>query len=171
MASKKQGKNANYQTAKTQEKMIREAQKEEARAKHRLGAVKTKLRMKTTQLICLIIAVLLVLSSGGTAVYALITSSASSKTAADYTYPPLLLYDGTYYMATSEQVYETLEGESITAVVTGDQNTYPVSDGSCNFGKKSVPFLLVDGTVYCCIDDGSYLKFTEFSSSADDTEE
>ena len=127
--------------------------------------------MKTTQIVCLIMVVLLLLSSGATVIYA-IDSQSSARTAAEYLYPPLYLYDGTYYMVTSEQLYETPEGESaenLTALVSGDQNTFPVSEGSCNFGRKTVPFLLVDGTMYCCLDDGSYLQCTEFSSASSDS--
>lgn len=170
----KQGKNSNYQTEKKLAEK-RQAEQKEAQRKeqvfenHKLtGQAKKKLRMKTTQIVCLVLVALLLLSSGATAIYALVSRS-STKTAADYTYPPLYLYDGTYYMVTAEQLYETPEGESsenLTAVVTGDQDTVPVSNGSCNFGKKTVPFLLVDGTVYCCLDDGSYLKCIEFSSES-----
>lgn len=174
--AKKQGKNANYQTdKKLAEKRLAEQKealkKEQVFEGHKLtGTAKKKIKMKTTQIICLVMVVLLLLSSGATVIYA-IASQSSAKSAAEYLYPPLFLYDGTYYMVTSEQLYETPEGESaenLTALVSGDQNTFPVSEGSCNFGRKTVPFLLVDGVMYCCLDDGSYLKCTEFSSVSSD---
>ncbi len=170
----KQGKNSNYQTDKKLAQKRQAEQQESQRREqvfenHKLTRqAKKKLKMKTTQIVCLVLVVLLLLSSGATAIYA-IASRSGTKTAADYAYPPLFLYDGTYYMVTAEQLYETPEGESsenLTATVTGSQDTVPTLEGSCNFGNKTVPFLRVDGTIYCCINDGSYLKCVEFSSSA-----
>lgn len=156
-------KNSNYQTEKKCAEK-RQAEQKEAQRKeqvfenHKLtGRAKKKLRMKTTQIVCLVLVALLLLSSGATAIYA-IASRSNTKTAADYTYPPLYLYDGTYYMVTSEQLYETPEGESsenLSAITTGNQNT--------------VPFLRVDGTIYCCLDDGSYLKCMEFFSESSES--
>lgn len=170
-------KNSNYQTEKKRAEK-RQAEQKEAQRKeqvfenHKLtGRAKKKLRMKTTQIVCLVLVALLLLSSGATAIYA-IASRSNTKTAADYTYPPLYLYDGTYYMVTSEQLYETPEGESsenLSAITTGNQNTVPTSNGSCNFGNGSVPFLRVDGTIYCCLDDGSYLKCMEFFSESSES--
>ena len=49
---------------------------------------------------------------------------------------------------------------------TGDQDTFPVSEGSCNFGGGTVPFLWVDGTIYCCTEEGVYLTCTPFQTDS-----
>ena len=70
-------------------------------------------------------------------------------------------------MVTSEQLTEKPEGESseeLTAVTTGDQNTFPIADGSCNFGGKTVPFLMVDGVMYCCTEERIYLRCSVFDT-------
>ncbi len=171
--AKNKGKNSNYQTEtrRATELLARhQQQKEEQRRKklpHRLSKnEKKKLKFKTTQVICIVLVVLLVLTSGATAVVSILFSE-KQMTAADYLYPPLFLYDGTYYMVTSEQLSEKPEGDSteeLTAVTTGNQNTFPIVDGSCNFGGNTVPFLLVDGVMYCCTEEGIYLKCSVFDT-------
>ena len=170
--AKNKGKNSNYQT-ETRRAAQLIAKHEEAQRKefnllpHRLTQTeKKKLKLKTTQIICIILVVLLVLTSGTTAVVSIFFSE-KQMTAADYLYPPLFLYEDVYYMVTSEQLTERPDGESseeLTAVTTGDQNTFPVVDGSCNFGGNTVPFLLVDGVMYCCTEEGIYLKCSVFDT-------
>ena len=94
-------------------------------------------------------------------------SAGGTQSAADVDYPPLFLYEGTYYMVTSEQTTTRPEGGEVielTAETTGDQDTFPVQEGSCNFGGGTVPFLWVDGTIYCCTEEGIYLTCTPFTS-------
>lgn len=178
--AKNKGKNSNYQTEtrRATELIVKheEAQRKEFKLlPHRLTKTeKKKLKLKTTQIICIVLVVLLVLTSGATAVVSIFFSE-KQMTAADYLYPPLFLYEDVYYMVTSEQLTERPEGESsqeLTAVTTGDQNTFPVVDGSCNFGGNTVPFLLVDGVMYCCTEEGIYLKCIVFDTgTSEDTSE
>lgn len=179
--AKNKGKNSNYQTEtrRAAELLDRhQQQKEQQRRKklpHRLTRTEKKnLKFKTTQIICIVLVVLLVLTSGTTAIVSIFFTE-KQMTAADYLYPPLFLYDGTYYMVTSDQLSEKPEGNSsieLTAITTGDQNTFPVADGSCNFGGNTVPFLLVDGVMYCCTEEGIYLKCSVFDTgTSNDTSE
>ncbi len=175
--AKKLKKNSNYQTdarkaAKQQENL--RLQQEQARRKlpHKLNeGEKKQLRTKTVHIICILMVVVLVLTSGLAAVYSL-TASGRQSTAADYAYPPLFVYNGTVYAVTSEAVYEKPEGETveeITGTTTGDQNTFPLAEGSCNFGKRTVPFLRVDGVLYCSTKEGVYLKCAPFRQSETDS--
>ena len=134
---------------------------------------KHTLRLKARQIICIVLVALLVLTSGTTAVIGLL-SAGGTQSAADVDYPPLFLYEGTYYMVTSEQTTTRPEGGEIielTAETTGDQDTFPVQEGSCNFGGGTVPFLWVDGTIYCCTEEGIYLTCTPFTSIGEEDEE
>lgn len=178
--AKNKGKNSNYQTetrraAELIDKHEATQRKEFKLLPHRLTQTeKKKLKLKTTQIICIVLVVLLVLTSGTTAIVSIFFSE-KQMTAADFLYPPLFLYQDDYYMVTSEQLTKRPEGESVkelTAVTTGDQNTFPVVDGSCNFGGKTVPFLLVDGVMYCCTEEGIYLKCSVFDTeTSEDTSE
>lgn len=171
--AKNKGKNSNYQTETRRAAELlashqqQEEQKRRKKLPHRLThSEKKNLKLKTTQIICIVLVVLLVMTSGVTAIVSIVFSE-KQMTAADYMYPPLFLYDGTYYMVTSEQLTEKPEGESseeLTAVTTGDQNTFPIADGSCNFGGKTVPFLLVDGVMYCCTEERIYLRCSVFDT-------
>ena len=178
--AKNKGKNSNYQTETRRATELIAKHEEVQRKKFKLlphqltKTEKKKLKLKTTQIICIVLVVLLVLTSGATAVVSIFFSE-KQMTAADYLYPPLFLYEDVYYMVTSEQLTERPEGESsqeLTAVTTGDQNTFPVVDGSCNFGGNTVPFLLVDGVMYCCTEEGIYLKCIVFDTgTSEDTSE
>ncbi len=171
--AKKQGKNRNYQTpARAAEHRAAEAEAEKKRPHLPTQTEKRTLKLKARQIICVVLVALLVLTSGTTAVIGLINAS-QSQSAADVAYPPLFLYEGNYYMVTAEQTTSRPEGEvveELTAHTTGDQNTFPVDEGSCNFGGGTVPFLSVDGTLYCCTEEGVYLKCTVFSSIDEEDE-
>lgn len=174
--AKNKGKNNNYQTETRRAADLIAKHEEAQRSRHKMlphrltTTEKKHLKLKTTQIICIILVVLLVMTSGVTAIVSILFSE-KQMTAADYLYPPLFLYEDVYYMVTSEQLTERPEGESseeLTAVTTGDQNTFPVVDGSCNFGGNTVPFLLVDGVMYCCTEEGIYLKCTVFDTGTDE---
>ncbi len=172
--AKKKGKNRNYQTpARAAEKRAAEAEAEKKRPHIPTKTEKHTLRLKARQIICIVLVALLVLTSGTTAVIGLL-SAGGTQSAADVDYPPLFLYEGTYYMVTSEQTTTRPEGGEVielTAETTGDQDTFPVQEGSCNFGGGTVPFLWVDGTIYCCTEEGIYLTCTPFTSIGEEDEE
>lgn len=172
--AKKKGKNRNYQTpARVAEQRAAEAEAEKKRPHIPTKTEKHTLRLKARQIICIVLVALLVLTSGTTAVIGLL-SAGGTQSAADVDYPPLFLYEGTYYMVTSEQTTTRPEGGEVielTAETTGDQDTFPVQEGSCNFGGGTVPFLWVDGTIYCCTEEGIYLTCTPFTSIGEEDEE
>lgn len=113
-------------------------------------------KKKMVRVVSITMAVLMVLGVGWTAVTALM----SSKAAGAATYPPLLRYDGAFYMLTNETVDALPEGDtdSITAESIGSQEVLPMEDGACNFGRGTITFeITADGTVYCGPYEGSYI--------------
>ena len=171
--AKKKGKNRNYQTpARAAEQRAAEAEAEKKRPHIPTKTEKHALRLKARQIVCIVLVALLILTSGTTAMIGLLHFN-DPQSAADVTYPPLFLYEGTYYMVTAEQTTVRPEGDEVvelTAATTGDQDTFPVTEGSCNFGGGTVPFLWVDGTIYCCTEEGVYLTCTPFTSIGDEEE-
>ena len=176
--AKKQKKNANYQTeakrAAEREEAVRRQKEEEARKKrpHKPNeSEKQKIKAKTVRLLCVLMVAVLVLTSGAAAVYSLISSkSTSSRSAADYIYPPLFVYEGTVYAVTSDMTYSQPEGDSVedlTFTTTGDQNSFPLTEGSCNFGNGTVPFVKIDETIYCKTSEDIYLKCAPFTAESD----
>ena len=66
--------------------------------------------------------------------------------------------------------YSQPEGDSVedlTFTTTGDQNSFPLTEGSCNFGNGTVPFVKIDGTIYCKTSEDIYLKCAPFVTSSD----
>ena len=176
--AKKQKKNANYQTeakrAAEREEAVRRQKEEKSRKKRPHNpneSEKQKIKAKTVRLLCVLMVAVLVLTSGTAAVYSLISSkSTSSRSAADYIYPPLFVYEGTVYAVTSDMTYSQPEGDSVedlTFTTTGDQNSFPLTEGSCNFGNGTVPFVKIDGTIYCKTSEDIYLKCAPFTAASD----
>ena len=66
--------------------------------------------------------------------------------------------------------YSQPEGDSIedlTFTTTGDQNSFPFTEGCCNFGNGTVPFVKIDGTIYCKTSEDIYLKCAPFTTASD----
>ena len=167
--AKKPRKNANYQTpARAAEQRAQAAEAEKKRLHRPSGSEKKAFRLKARQIVCIVLVALLILTSGTTALIGILHFD-DPLSAADVAYPPLYIYEGKYYMVTSEQTTVRPEGDEVielTATTTGDQDTFPVSEGSCNFGGGTVPFLWVDGTIYCCTEEGVYLTCTPFQTDS-----
>ena len=117
--------------------------------------MKQATRKTMTRVISITMAVLMVIGMAWTGISALSTSGSS----AEILYPPLLRYEDSFYMLTSEQT-EASDGEAqeLQARVIGDQQTLPTENGTCNFGSGTMVFRLeADGQMLCQDNDGNWL--------------
>ena len=74
------------------------------------------------------------------------------------TYPPVLLYEGDYYVLTGMETMSLPEDlTQIYAKTVGDQETVPTEDGTCNFGTGLMIFQMGEDKAYIQDQDGDWL--------------
>lgn len=109
--------------------------------------LKQSTKKKTVSLISAGLAILMVVAAIWTVVSSIIGSAAGSGSAV---YPPVLMYEGDFYVLTGEQAETPPTGLVIEAKAVGDQQSLPPTNGTCNFGSGTVQFRMDDtGQVYC----------------------
>ena len=121
--------------------------------------MKQAAKKKTFGFISLGLAVLMIAA----AVWTVVSTVAEGLTGTgSAVYPPVLLYQGDFYVLTSEQAETPPTGLVIQAKAVGDQQSLPPRSGTCNFGSGTVQFRMDDeGQVYCADADGKWFYCTK----------
>ena len=131
--------------------------------------LKQSTKKRTISLISAGLAILMVAAAIWTVVSSVIGGVTGSSSAA---YPPVLMYQGDFYVLTNEEAKTPPTGLVIEAKAVGNQQSLPPRNGTCNFGSGTVQFRMNDvGQGYCADADGKWFYCRKVGEEGESSED
>ena len=117
------------------------------------------MKYETKRMLSRIYAIIMACLIGGGAIWSGLKAVIDgSPKQAEATYPPMLLYEGEYYVLTGmEAVTVPDDLATVYAKSVGSQDMVPSEEGTCNFGSGMMTFMMDEDKAYIEDNSGNWL--------------